>query len=90
MIIDQAPGLEADLKRISPICSAHFKSSNMELFYPGLTRRELFAAMAMQGYLSSPLLDKSGTASITQRIAFHAVQMADAMCAKLDEKIEGI
>lgn len=49
---------------------------------PGLTKRELFAAMAMQGMLSNPAICDmtSGDAS---RVALWANQCADALLAEL-------
>lgn len=45
--------------------------------FPGLTKREYFAAMAMQGLLAN---DYKGSASI---FAGKSVQMADALLAEL-------
>ncbi len=48
--------------------------------YPGLTRRELFAAMAMQGMLSSPNPYVRG-----DELAQTALYYTDALIAELDK-----
>ena len=45
----------------------------------GLTKREYFAALAMQGYCAHPLVDVRITAS-------WAVQQADALIAELNKE----
>ena len=53
----------------------------------GLTRRELFAAMAMQGLLAMPSdIDiEPGAGSWPEAYAKHALQAADALIAALDQ-----
>lgn len=57
---------------------------------PGLTKRELFAAMAMQGILSKPVIfvaePQTKTASfdaLRATVAMDAVRNADALLAEL-------
>jgi hypothetical protein len=52
--------------------------------YPGLTKREFFAAMAMQGYLAS----YAGLSSspFVEHIASKATQFADALIEELNKK----
>lgn len=58
-------------------------------FYPGLTRRELFAAMAMQAQLSNPVTGQNyckSKLSKEEQAAFiskNAVLAADALLAEL-------
>jgi len=47
---------------------------------PGLTKRELFAARAMQGFASNSACSSNG-----ERNAAGAVQWADALLAALDQ-----
>lgn len=49
--------------------------------HPGLTKRELFAAMAMQAYLSNPHLDQGWT--YTAEVSCKA---ADALISMLEKK----
>ena len=49
--------------------------------YLGITRRELFAAMAMQGMLSGPDQSKSSN----RHIAEYSTDMADALIAELEK-----
>ena len=60
-------------------------SANRELAFPvgtatGLTKRELFAAMAMQGYLANPNVDPD---TAVKAYAQHSVTYADALLAEL-------
>lgn len=48
----------------------------------GLTKRELFAAMAMQGFLSE------GCINMSTPIADCAVQLADALIAELNKNTD--
>ncbi len=50
----------------------------------GLTKRELFAAMAMQGLLANPSVDVDST-----KLAGMCLLQTDALLAKLEEKKEG-
>lgn len=50
----------------------------MNNFVPGLTKRELFAAMAMQGFLADPSYRES-----LKMLAFDAVVAADALLHEL-------
>ena len=53
----------------------------------GLTKRELFAAMAMQGLLSHPKCRDVGYGDGTDGIvAIESVMMADALIAALEAK----
>lgn len=47
----------------------------------GLSRRELFAAMAMQGFCSNPNRDEN-----YETDAASAIKQADALIAELDKK----
>ena len=49
---------------------------------PGLTKRELFAAMAMQGMLSNPAICDMTSGEASQ-VALWANQCADALLAEL-------
>ena len=49
----------------------------------GLTKREYFAALAMQGLLSHP-----GTQATVDHVAQYSVQMADALIAELSKEKE--
>jgi len=49
-------------------------------FNPGLTKREYFAAMAMQGIIAKP-----ATLTTNEKFAAAAVSMADALIAALNE-----
>ena len=51
-------------------------------FLPGLTKREYFAAMAMQGIIQNP---GSGSVSLIG-IARDAVRQADALIAELEKE----
>ena len=64
-----------------PCETLHFTPAGYDR-HPGLTKRELFAAMAMQGMLSNPAICDmtSGEAS---RVALWANQCADALLAEL-------
>ena len=61
--------------------------SSGELFpgADGLTRRELFAAMAMQGILANEGADAT---SYEANVSVHAVAHADALTAELDKEQE--
>ena len=48
----------------------------------GLTKRELFAAMAMQGYLANPNVDPD---TAVKAYAKHSVTYADALIAALEK-----
>lgn len=56
-------------------------SENYESYDPGLTKREYFAAMAMQGFLSGP--DGSDDADLTAK---QARLHADALIAELNKE----
>lgn len=51
----------------------------------GLSKREYFAAMAMQGLLSNSI---SGSHRIPKRLSTEAVQYADALLAELERTKE--
>ena len=55
---------------------------------PGLTKRELFAAMAMNGLLSTLWTpnDAKPEISLTERYAMQSVILADALLAELDKE----
>ena len=53
-------------------------------YIPGLTKRELFAAMAMQGYLASVGV-VGGPVPRDEDIARYSVDTADALLAALEE-----
>lgn len=50
----------------------------------GLTKREYFAAMAMQGMLANPSIEGS-----KENFALDAVECADALLSALEEKKDG-
>lgn len=52
---------------------------NFQEIYSGLKKRELFAAMAMQGFITNTATDES-------LIAEFAVEQADALLAALEAK----
>lgn len=55
---------------------------------PGLTRRELFAAMAMQGSIAAESQDYGFSGdSRHQQTAEDCVKFADALIAALDKKV---
>lgn len=56
-------------------------ASNYTDDQPGLTKREYFAAMAMQGLLACP--DVNGSQS---ELASHSINFADALLSALEEK----
>lgn len=56
---------------------------NHEIHYPGLTKREHFAAMAAQGMISTVPWGMSWT---PLEIAENAVDLADALLAALEDK----
>jgi len=49
--------------------------------YQGLTKREYFAAMAMQGYIASGLMD----GCVENTLAMRSVTAADALIAELNK-----
>jgi hypothetical protein len=51
----------------------------------GLTKRELFAAMAMQGLLAGSIVVEQDTPELTATIARTAVASADALLAALKD-----
>ncbi|MFT3994763.1 MAG: hypothetical protein QM660_10675 [Dysgonomonas sp.] len=53
-------------------------SREEDIYNHGLTKRELFAAMAMQGYITDPN-------STPSRAAVFAVKCADALLAELNK-----
>lgn len=53
-----------------------------KIHFSGLTKRELIAAMAMQGYNASPIADKMSSATR----AFLSTQDADALLAELKKE----
>lgn len=50
----------------------------------GLTKRELFAALAMQGLLASQALAKAGQQQQLAQLALNAVRQADTVLAALE------
>lgn len=65
------------------------KAANREnLWTPGLTKREYFAAMAMQGLLSNPitkeLVEDCFGLEVPRRVAELALHAADALLAELE------
>ena len=52
----------------------------------GLTKRELFAAIAMQGWLASFGADAEITPTGKVQVAALAVELADALIAELEAK----
>jgi hypothetical protein len=60
---------------------AAFPQNPHTLLDTGLTKREYFAAMALQGFIANP--DNLQTA---ERFAFAAVKMADALIEELNKE----
>ncbi len=58
-----------------------------EAYDDGLTKRELFAAMALQGILANGTTDTSG--AYIKRTALEAVACAQALIAELSRSVEG-
>lgn len=56
---------------------------SLELRYEGLTKREYFAAIAMQGHLSSM---PSGVIDKPEYVAIKSVAYADALIAELNKE----
>ncbi len=60
--------------------------------FPGsITRREYFAAMAMQGYLSNRFIMEKlaigdDNRSLSVRVVFAAIEYADALIVELDKE----
>lgn len=54
-------------------------------FYPGLTKRKLFTAMAMQGLLSNPD-HRSDSREYYERIAKKSLSMVDKLIKALNEQ----
>jgi hypothetical protein len=52
----------------------------LDFFAGGLTKREYFAAMAMQGYIASGLMDRCGE----KTLALHSVTAANALIKALN------
>lgn len=61
-------------------------SDNTENYFDGLTKRELFAAMAMQGMLASETASYNYGAQ--ENLAVNAVKRADALLAELNKEKE--
>lgn len=53
---------------------------------PGLTKREYFAAIAMQGLLADPSLAYPTDVDIWEKVASYSVKYADALLAALNEE----
>jgi hypothetical protein len=76
------------LKKAEEVMNSHpvFPSVIHDAFIvQGLTRRELFAAMAMQAGLSG-MFPNDRSRNVFQIIARTSVLFADALCAELDQK----
>lgn len=58
--------------------------SNLGLIAPGLSKRELFAAMAMQGILANPSTFPKQGYAFAGEVCDHAVLFADYLLAELD------
>jgi hypothetical protein len=54
--------------------------------YPGLTKRELFAAMAMQGLIIKE--DNTDTIAMVQAISLDAVSFADILIKALNNELD--
>lgn len=61
-----------------PVINAHGAPED----YPGLTKRELIAAMAMQGLCSS----EQYASATSELIAAHSVEISDALLAELSKE----
>ena len=55
-------------------------NENIDYFHGGLSKREYFAAMAMQGYIASGLMDRCGE----NTLAMHSVTAANALIEALN------
>ena len=55
-----------------------------EVVETGLTKREYFAGLAMQGICASPFQPEESGARAMQQDAANAVKMADALIAELE------
>lgn len=64
-----------------------FPSQDSNKYYHGLTKREYFAAIAMQGLLASPnfKIDVQSSVSVSEQFAISATKYADALLAELDK-----
>ena len=60
-------------------CEVTCKNGNLEMY--GLTKREYFAGLAMNGYLSCIEVDAT-----MEEVARYSVKMADALLKELDKK----
>lgn len=56
-----------------------------EIHYSGLTKREYFAAMAMQGLLACPLYSPKNNASMITSLTTESIQYADAILSELEK-----
>ena len=72
------------IEKIHPDVIAQAKASGgrivHEITYAGLSKREHFAAMAMQGYCSNPSLLSEGD----ETLALYSLSAADALLKALD------
>lgn len=73
-----------------PFCESTGKEDNSAyVFSTGLTKREYFAAMSMQGMLSHPDVMRSNEdyehESIAHAVAYQSVIMADALLKELEK-----
>lgn len=87
---DEHEDYERLIEMAEPIASEHpvYPSvlTEMGVIVKGITRRELFAAMAMQGYLSDT--GECNQADVLSTIPRWSVELANALCAELDKGAE--
>ena len=67
-----------------PVAEDH-KVADEFAWTAGLTKREHFAAMAMQGLLSNPALVDTMNESIDRWVSVQATAQADALLSRLEE-----
>lgn len=69
-----------------PLAASHGEYNDVIVpFADGLTKREYFAAKAMQGILSNRELINGYTSSSAKDVATFAIECADAILAELDK-----
>jgi hypothetical protein len=72
------------VKPYAPAYPHPINGSHHITHHDGLTKRELFAAMAMQGFAAVPVTSNDGPLTHAHWDAKRAVMYADALLAALD------
>lgn len=75
---------DVDFQELGIISGNDHNIGDLLDFRSGMTKREYFAAMAMQGLLASP--DEYATQDWNRTLAQNSVQHADALLAALEDK----